>query len=169
MHLLEKSRQYKRSRDAWCHMSVQHQGKGTGGGCATSHKEHEAEDSSWVNNIQFRQLFLSIRGELSISILCPWMAATLVAEYLNSQAFWEFWFMIWADSDGVPGSLFPHKRAWVSRPTLDLTPSHNMKIIDLHISRHCTRTIPDTIYPSFVLNSLTLSESHLLCLIYEVY
>ena len=40
---------------------VQHQGVGTGGGCAPSHVEREAEDNLWVQNV----LFLLIMGELS--------------------------------------------------------------------------------------------------------
>ena len=54
-------------------MSAQHQGVGVGGGCVPSRAEREAEGNLWFKNeqnIQFRQLFMLIRGEHSTSVLC---------------------------------------------------------------------------------------------------
>ena len=63
-----------------CCMSAQHQGVGVGGGCASSRAERKAEGNLLFKNeqnIQFRQLFILIRGELSTYVLCVWMVGTL--------------------------------------------------------------------------------------------
>ena len=72
----KKSRKYL---DMCCCMSAQHKGVGAGGGCAPSRAEREAEGNLQFKNeqnIQFRQLFILIRGELSTCVLCVWMVGT---------------------------------------------------------------------------------------------
>ena len=61
-------------------MSAQHQGVGAGGGCAPSRAEREAEGNLRFKNeqnIQFRQLLVLIRGELTTCVLCVCMVGTL--------------------------------------------------------------------------------------------
>ena len=98
-------------------MSVQHQGKGTGGGCAPSQRECEAEDSLWVKNIQFRRLFLSIRENFQY-LHCVyewWLLSWRVGGGEGKSEFPGFLGILVHDMSRqcVPGSLSPHKRAWV--------------------------------------------------------
>ena len=85
-------------------MSAQYQGVGVGGRCVPSRAEREAEGNLRFKNeqnVQFRQFFILIRGELSTCVLCVWMVDTLKGGGANAPSRSPKWNPVYAALLGV--------------------------------------------------------------------